>query len=232
MVACFPQIPKREVVLMEDDSLIKNEVKNLLKEDLDCHVIEIENKQQAIELASKQESLFFILDVHMGQTRQQEGLDTLEEIKTINSNSPVFILSSYQQYKRWAENLNADGFIQKETDLQQVIRSKIEPEILKYELKVLEAREQETCRQLEELQKKAAPNIQAYENLMKRQDFLDEYQDQYVAFLGGEFVDSDKDKTKLLERLQQNHPDKSCFFKQVKKEKDYVIIDLPYYDIV
>ena len=215
---------------MEDDSLIQNLVKNLLEKELHCKVTVVNNREQAIKLA-QQESAFFILDVNMGRGREQEGLDALEEIKAINSNTPVFILSAYEQYEILARNLNANGFIQKEADLKQVIRSKIEPEILKYELQVLEARKQEIQDKFDKLLYPTLdPNIQAYEDLINLQEILDKYQDQYVAFLGGEIIDFDLDKVKLLERLQQNYRNQSCFFKQVKK--DYEIIDLPYYDII
>ncbi len=241
MVACFPEIRRTEVIFMEDDSLIQSKVKNILEEELNCNVIVIEEQQKAIDLANQKESRFFIFDVHMGRGREQEGLDALEEIKIINSNIPVFILSAYEQYERFAKNLNANGFIHKEADLQQVIRSKIEPEILKYELKVLEARRKETLDQLHQIEdqlhqierlckKLEDPNIEAYEALRNTQEWFVRYQNQYVVFLNGELIDSDTNKTKLLERLQKNHPAQLCFVKLI--QQDDMIIDLPYFEII
>lgn len=245
MFACFPEIQKREVIFMEDDSSIQSTVKKILEDELNCNVILVENKAKAIALASQKDSLFFILDVHMGRDREQEGLDTLEEIKAVNSNAPVFVLSSHQKYEEMANRLNADGFINKETNLKQVIHSKIEPEILKHELQVLKKCEQEIRSKLEKLLHDPIddpniqvddPNIQAYENLISSKEALNEYKNKYVAFLNGNIIDSDLEKTKLLERLQQNYTNESCFFKQVKisNQNNIVndIIDLPYYEIV
>ncbi|MDJ0580661.1 response regulator [Crocosphaera sp.] len=245
----FPLIPRPrvEVILMENDSVIQNTVKDILEEELNFRVTLIDNTQTAVSLIDKtqttvspagdQESYFFLLDVHMGESREQEGLNALEEIKGINSNIPVFVLSAHQQYETLANNLNADGFIHKQADLKEVIRSKIEPEILKHALGVLEAHEQvleaglqDTRDELEKLYKKLDPNVQAYENLINSKESLNQYKGQYIAFLNGNIIDSDLNKTKLLQRLQHHHPKESCFLKKIQQYND--TIELPYYELV
>ena len=70
------------------------------------------------------------------------------------------------------------------------------------------------------------PNMAAYEKFKSDPEWFEKYKDQYVAFIDGEFFDSDINRDDLLNRLHtpENY-EKQRFFAKV--EKTLRIIDEP-----
>src|SRR6476660_2878429 len=83
-----------EVVIMENHDATRNHIEEVLKS-LGFVVHTAKNQDDAIELAEKKGARFFIVDIHMGRNQQQEGLDTLESLKSFDKNIFVGVLSSY-----------------------------------------------------------------------------------------------------------------------------------------
>ncbi|CCI28029.1 MAG: response regulator [Microcystis sp. M048S1] len=230
MTVCDDILLKQEIVVMEDDLFLQQAIKEAIKKNLPWEIRIVGSEKEAISLIQQQEAGYYILDVHMGSNREQEGLDALEKIKGINSQAFVSILSAYPNNRRLAENLDVDIFIDKTPNIQEDIRSKLIPKMLQYRLNCLQASEAETRLHLEKIYYDSDVNIIAYERLKSEPAWLKENEGQYVAFVDGEFVGSCQNKQELLQQLREKYPEKSRFFKKVDKEDR--IIDIPYFDIV
>ena len=228
MLACSPSVFKKQIVIMEDQPENQRSIKEAIESLLEWEVKIVQDKDEAVAYAKEQEAVYYILDVHMGNKRNQEGLDALEEIKQVNPNAFVAIFSALGDYKSLAERLKADIFLKKTPNLEQDIRE-IASKMLEYRLNCIKENEEETRRKLDEIyQVDSDSNIIAYERL-KAQNFQ-EYEGNYVAFVDGNFVDSDKIKRDLLKRVREKYSEKPRFLRKV--EKKVKVIDIPYFDIV
>src|ERR1041385_1501564 len=106
-----------EIVLMEDEH--NQEIKSAL-ESIGCKVRFVSNRSEAVELAESGKARFFILDIRMGAgPRAAEGLDTLEEIKTLDESICVVIYTVLERYEQEARNLGADLFLVKSRNKRQ-----------------------------------------------------------------------------------------------------------------
>src|SRR5689334_17133129 len=99
-----------EVAVMENDSTLMGIYEEPLKR-FGFKVQTIGSADEAIHLAEGKNLYNYILDLHMGEDREQEGLDALERLKSIDENIQVAILSGYPEvYRRRAKRLRADIF--------------------------------------------------------------------------------------------------------------------------
>ena len=85
---------KPEVVVLEDSSTTQKEIKQVITENLDWPVILVDNQEKAIKLCEENQVRFYILDIHLGERRTQEGLNTAEIIKKIER-------KTFEQEKRY-----------------------------------------------------------------------------------------------------------------------------------
>ena len=118
-------LPINEVIVMDDGVTAQETIIEILEREFDLHVKLVNSKEEAIDIAEQhQEIQGYILDVHMGNDRQQEGLHALEEIKAINEKSFVSILTGHPTLaiQRMALRLGADLYREKSTDLENDIR--------------------------------------------------------------------------------------------------------------
>ncbi len=203
-------LPKNEVVVMEDSEIAQEAIRKVMEDEFDFKVKIADSKEKAIYFAEHQELQYYILDVHMGNNRQQEGIDALEEIKTLNEKSFVSILTGYPSpgIQNMASRLGADLYREKSFDLENDIReiaSKIKKrnrELLKEKLQIIEQLRKEIIdeiKKLDDVPHPDDPNIATYEKLKLEEEWFSEYQGKYVAFINGVLIDSSEDKQKLLD---------------------------------
>ncbi len=118
-------LPTNEVIVMEDRVTTQEAIKEILEREFNLQVKIVDSKEDAIDHAEKNRKIqCYLLDVHMGNDRQQEGIDALEEIKAINEKSFVSIFTGYpsQKIQRMASRLGADSYREKSFDLENDIR--------------------------------------------------------------------------------------------------------------
>ena len=224
---------KNEVVVMEDDPNIQNLIKNIIIDELKWQVTPVKNKSEVVKLVHNKEAAFYILDITMGKDREQEGLDALEEIKSIDKKVFVSVFSAHPRYLKQAEKLEANLFQEKSSELREDVLH-IAYEMLNYQLKIIDSIRQNILDKLNfinkiEQQYRKAPediNIAAYEQLQSDNKWLEQYTGKYVAFVDGDFVDSDVNKQDLLDRLKDSKYEyKSRFIAKIKN--DIRVIDMP-----
>ncbi len=236
-------LPTNEVIVMEDSEATQETIIEILEREFNLHVKIVDSKEEVIGIAEKhQEIQCYLLDVHMGNDRQQEGIDALEEIKAINEKSFVSIFTGHpsQEIQKMASKLGADLYREKSTDLENDIRDiglqikKRHGDLLQEQLETIDRLRNDIINELEQLDDSPFEllyfgdlNIAAYEKLKLDEKWLAEYKGKYVAFMDGrQLSDSDEDKQKLLEKLKtMQKEDKPIFFTKV--EENPRIIELP-----
>lgn len=107
------------IVFLEDSprerKIVANALNDYLREvALEAPFLFAENEDEAVDLCKKG-FRNFIVDIHMGSDRQQEGLNLLQRLKKINPDTFVAILSGHlgAQTKRMAKDAD---LIQEKTD--------------------------------------------------------------------------------------------------------------------
>ncbi len=246
-------LPTNKVIVMEDRVTTQEAIREILEREFNLHVKIVESKEAAISIAEQhQEIQGYILDVQMGNDRQQEGIDALEEIKAINEKSFVSIFTGHpsQEIQKMASKLGADLYREKSTDLENDIRyigsqiKKRHHDLLQKQLETIERLRNDIINELEQINQLEKQynspftysppkenvdidvNIAAYEKLKLKEEWFAKYKGKYVAFIDGELIDSDEDEQKLLERLKTlKDQDKPIFFTKV--EENPRIVDLP-----
>ena len=235
------QLPKNEVVVMEDSEITQDAIKKVLEKEFNLAVKIVESKEEAISFAGNQELQYYILDVNMGNNRRHEGIDALEVIKSINGNSFVSILTGCptQNIQKMASRLGADLYKEKSFHLEDDIREialqikQRKRELLQEKLQIVDKFRNDIIDDLKKLDDSPFDppssediNIAAYEKLKLDQERFAKYKGNYAAFIDGELIDSDQDEQKLLKQLKKStYQDKPIFFTKVKENPR--IIDLP-----
>lgn len=115
------------VVVLENNDATRAAIKSSLAA-LGFKAHFVRTGPEAIELAEKHKAKHFILDIHLGSERSQEGLDTLEILKSIDETLFVSVLSAYpNRYRDMAMRLDANVFQSKsariEEDMESIINS-------------------------------------------------------------------------------------------------------------
>src|SRR5215217_2586262 len=115
-VVRLPSIDVDRLVVMDDDTLTRQVVREIITA-FGGTAFEATSEGEALYLAEKFGIKNFILDIHMGDDRNSEGLDTLERLKNRDPNSFVGMLSNHADlFREMAETLECDVFRQKTTD--------------------------------------------------------------------------------------------------------------------
>lgn len=241
-------LPKNEVIVMEDRITTQEAIKEILEREFNLQVKIVDSKEDAIDYAEKNRKIqCYLLDIHMGDDRQQEGIDALEEIKAINEKSFVSIFTGHpsQEIQRMASRLGADSYREKSFDLENDIReigSQIKKhyrDLLQQQLQTINRLREDAINELEKINKLDKVydssstsllfkdvNIDAYEKLKLNKEWFATYQGKYIVFIDGKLIASDKDEQKLLEQLKADkYQDKLIFFTKV--EENTRIVDLP-----
>ena len=234
-------LPENEVVIMEDKKDTQKSIRDILENQYNLNVKIAKDKYEVINFAEDQKHQVYLLDVHMGDDRRQEGIDALEVIKELNADSFVSILTGHPtpEIKKMAYKFGVDLYKEKTVDLEKDIREialkikKYNYNLLKERLEIVDKCRNEILSKLEKLgdspsysQFSEDSNITTYKKLKLDQDWLAKYQGKYVAFINGELIDSNEDEQKLIEKLKTlKKQDKPIFFTKV--EENQRIIDLP-----
>ena len=241
-------LPKNEVVVMEDSETTQKAIIRILQREFNLRVTIVDCREDAIDYAEKNREIqLYLLDVHMGNNRQQEGLDALEEIKAINEKSFVSIFTGYPtpEIKKLASKLGADLYREKSFDLENDIREiglqikKCHRDLLQEQLQTIDQLREDVINELEKINKLDKlydssstslllkdVNIGAYEKLKLNKEWFATYQGKYVAFIDGTLIASNEQEQKLLKQLKADkYQDKPIFLTKV--EENPRIIDLP-----
>ncbi len=168
----------------------------------------------------------------------QEINDVLEElnckVKAVDNKDDAISLANTHEAPLYI----LDVKVERTPTFRQDILEKIAPKMLNHKLKFIKEQENETRDLIDKLDKiknntndnDIERNIRAYEIHLDNQAWFEQYKCKYVAFVDGEFVDSDESEKDLLQRLQQDYPCKTRFFKKVQKGN--IIVDIPCYDVI
>lgn len=266
------------VVVLDDNGNIRDTINEFISRELGWKVIITEKREDAVWLCQNKRAVFYILDINLGKERSQEGIDTAEEIKTIDENVFVSIFSgipNLELYRKRANRIGVDYFEEKSNVVREGV-ARIALEMLLFQKNLLDSifqsyfqssvsidanevlkivnKIKEVNKKLEDIQKlersyqsdstdhpifenltfdpKFLPteedeNIQVYESLKQDLEWLEKYQNKYVAFANGqwlpEFVaDNSHDLFNYLRN--SDHKGKTIFYQFVGEE---LIIELP-----
>lgn len=208
----YERCAKDEVVLLEDSVQISEAVRDVIEKQLGGSVIDVKSKEEVFEIVRNKKATWCILDNWINSNKN-EGLTALEQIRSIDPNIFTTIYSAHpsEEIKRRALNLGANCFKTKSTNPYQDIKE-ITSEFLRYKRDILNNQIHEQLRTLElgneNLEEEYLINDQinfdAYKKTKKDFEWLTKYQNQYVAFVDGKFVDSDFVKEQLLQRLSSS----------------------------
>jgi len=225
--------PSEKIGVMEDDIKTQRLIIKSVKR-LGFKPVSIKSADDAVKKAKKGKLQFYILDINMGEKRSEEGLTALERLKEINENIVVGILTAYTvQYKQMAYQLHVDVFREKTSNQDQdvgvIMRGFFLHERTCYDNKIkavdrdLGLIEHDLPNEEERIVKDV--NYRAYQGFRSDPEWLDQYGDYYVAFVGGKLVDKDMDRFNLISRVRRTYPTTAVFFTKVEKYE--TIIDIP-----
>jgi ActR/RegA family two-component response regulator len=219
-----------EIVLMEDGDVRKKIAAAF--ESRGCRVRHIPSGDDAIQLAESGMGQFFILDIHMGEGRKNEGLNTLEIIKSIDKDIFVAIYTAYPSwYEDQAKKLDADIVVQKSRDVERDIDA-IARKMLPHALRVAGKRRKEkgdakSAPDDPEYSEEFQINYKAYKKLLDDEGWVAENLNYYVAFVDGEPVGREMDRNRLLQWLVADYPDKFKFYALVQGQDEEIVEDVP-----
>lgn len=142
MTSCsFPEpCFKNEVVVVDDSIVTQNAAKEVVQDELDWSIHVVSSKKDAVELSEPEQAALYIVDIDLGEGRLREGIDTLEELKDINQNNLVAILSNHEseEIKRQIISLEADVYQPKTDNQQEDIRLILYKMLIKAKSKVID----------------------------------------------------------------------------------------------
>jgi response regulator RpfG family c-di-GMP phosphodiesterase len=104
------------VVVLDDNGNIRETINDFISKELGWKVIIVETREDAVILCQNKRAVFYILDINLGKERSQEGIDTAEEIKTIDENVFVSIFSgvpNLDPHKKMAKRIGVNYFEEK-----------------------------------------------------------------------------------------------------------------------
>lgn len=234
----YERCGKDEVIVLEDSVQVSEAVHDVIEKDLGWNVIDVSNKEEVAKIIQNKKVTFCLLDNWIDDNKN-EGLDALEQIRSIDKNIFTVIYSAYpsREIERRAINLGVNFIKIKSSNTHQDI-TEITSEYIKYELKNINYFNNKRQEQLNQLETKKSKlnrnelsiNFDAYQKAKLDSEWLKKYQNKHVAFVDGEFVDHDCAKEPLLERLSSNNLffNKKRFIARVEENKKNVsYIDEP-----
>jgi CheY-like chemotaxis protein len=212
---------------MEDEEYTANFIGETL-ESFGCNeIFYFSNKEEAVEAATNGQVRNFILDIHMGKKRHQEGIDSLEEIKATDSSIFVAILSAYDgNHRKMAERLNVDFFQSKTED-----RSKDIKNILVKMLESIDSKIQTVRLDLIESNEQNAPddiNVCNFNELKKDKHWLEKNLGLFIALNEGKIIALEEDRDLLLKRVREIMPKRKIFISEVCSEVEIIDFSGPF----
>lgn len=208
-------------------------------------VYAVDSAHKVIELRKKNGLQNFILDIHMGDDREEEGLDALEKLKKGDDDVFVGMLSNHSDaYERKAKRLKADAFIPKtydpRADICNVVSDMFEKDdligsavvlkkLINCGLKAFQSGagggEQKQGALNGTHQVELDKNYVAYQKFVADPAWVRQHRNSYVAIVDGKIISAGRDKNDVLERARKNSKGRAVFFTRV--ETDDEVIDIP-----
>ena len=112
----------KRILLADDHVLVRKGLKETLESEFGrIKFGDAENAAQALELATSEEWDLVMLDINMGEGRS--GLEIMEDIRTIQPDVPVLVLSMYpvSDFAVRALKLGAAGYISKQSAYEELV---------------------------------------------------------------------------------------------------------------
>jgi CheY-like chemotaxis protein len=208
-------------------------------------VYAVDSGHKIIELRKKNHLQNFILDIHMGDEREEEGLDALEKLKKGHEDVFVGMLSNHSDaYERKAKRLKADAFIPKthnpKADICNVVSDMFEKDdligsalivkkLINFGLEAFKSGANIRGQSQSPLngvdQPELDKNYVVYQKFMANPAWARQYRGSYVAIVDEKVVSKGKDKNEVLEDARKNSKGRAIFFTRV--EMDDEVIDIP-----
>ena len=123
-------------------SEIRSGIQEFIENELGWQVILAENRSKAVEICEAQGAEFYIFDIKLGNEKykSQEGMDTAEEIKTIDKNVFISIFSgvpNLEPHKKMAKRIGVNYFEEKGNVVREGV-SRIAVEMLLFQKHLLD----------------------------------------------------------------------------------------------
>jgi CheY-like chemotaxis protein len=212
-----------EVVVMEDNKNDRGGISRVLK-NLGFQVKILNNANSILRHTRRGYYRSYILDINMGQGREQEGLNALERLKDLNEDIFVGVLSGYpNRYRQMAEKLKVDFFWEETANTERDVCAIVS--------RMLMHKEDQFIRQISTIRGSLRNiitvdnNIMAYKIFRRDRKWLSEHKGYFVGFIRGIPRGKDKEKDKLLKELRSKNPRERIFM--VKVEQTEEVIDMP-----
>ncbi|MDK2791460.1 MAG: two-component system, OmpR family, response regulator Irr [Deferribacteres bacterium] len=100
---------KNKVLIIDDDYSVREFYKTFLVEN-GYEVLTAEDGNEGYEVFKNNKPDLILLDISMPQ---KNGLDVLREIREVDEDIPVFLLTAYEEHKRNFASLYADEYFVK-----------------------------------------------------------------------------------------------------------------------
>ncbi len=208
------------IAVMENDPEDSQTIEYILT-DLGCpEVIMLTKKEDAYDAAKSGNSKYFILDIHMGESRNQEGLDALEEIKSNDSSIFVAMLSGYNgNHKRMANKLRADHFQSKTDNRRKDIKNILYRMLDSLDNKIMSFKDQLLD---DEDIVIPDPNIDKYSTLINDNDWFSKHYGKYIAISEGQILAIANDTQDLFKLIDKDKILKPKFISKIAREQDLI----------
>ncbi|MFT3781635.1 MAG: response regulator [Nibricoccus sp.] len=109
-----------KVLLVDDEAHVRKFIALVLKQAGATTIVEAANGRDAVEVFKKEKPNLVLLDVNMPI---QDGIQTLREIRTFDTESAIVMLTSLanRQTVEEALDLGADNYIRKDTPKDEIL---------------------------------------------------------------------------------------------------------------
>ncbi len=211
---------KDEVVVMEDSLPMKNVIQEVISS-IGWQTRFVNSRHEAVEVVKNKEAAYFILDNWI-DANKQEGFDTLEVIRELDEQVFVTILTGHPDpnNEKFAKRLKANLYKEKSPDHYRKDIEEIASAMLAFKKQIFNNIINIINNQIAQLDKEYDINLIAYERCKQNSKWLEQYTNQYVAFVDGEFFDGNPNEFELLKQVRGKYPDKHRFFTKLEEIKE------------
>ena len=111
---------KKLTALLVDDEEQLLEILKQVAEGIGMDTITAVNGKEALKLYTEKKPDIIISDIYMPE---MNGIKLLQEVKKLNPEKPVVLITGYAHYRQLIDNLDytPDGFLEKPFDLKRII---------------------------------------------------------------------------------------------------------------
>lgn len=112
----------RKILIVDDSTYMRMFIKKIITKDSLNIIFEAGTKDEAVELFTSAKPDIVILDLNVSE-KEREGIDILTEIKKIDPNAYVIIISAvgYEYVKEECISLGAKGYIKKPFETKELL---------------------------------------------------------------------------------------------------------------